>query len=455
MEKPNVLLLTLDTLRWDMLSCYAHTASPTPRLDHLASTGFRFEQAITGGSWTQAAFPVIMTSTYASMYGGCLGPLSPERPSPIESLTASGYNTAGFSTNPHLSRRKLYNRGFQIFHDLAPAEGNPPLRRIKGGQRLLRQPLTHNLLRLAGQRMRPPRLYSSAADVTEHVCRWLSDVKAPFFGWAHYMDLHWPYHLEETLEDPVQIARAWQDLAIMYGRSNFHGETITADQRDYFVALYVQSLQFLDAQIGRLLDYLDSSSLSENTIVVLVSDHGEEFLDHGRWGHWESNLYDEILRVPLIIRLPGHPGRQVIKRQVRLLDLMPTILDFCSCPSPEKILGTSLTPLLRESEERYEVDTAISEMQRDIWHRVAVRTEKFKYVWDSKKPNQPVLYDLSADSGEKQNVSAAYPQEGVRFQAQVEAHLHCVSQTESSEVLLEPEIDEEVAQRLRDLGYID
>jgi arylsulfatase A-like enzyme len=269
------------------------------------------------------------------------------------------------------------------------------------------------------------------------------------------MDLHWPYHLEEKLEDPVKIARAWQDLAVMYGRSNFHGETITAEQRDYFVALYVQSLQYLDAQIGRLLDYLDSSGLSENTMVVVVSDHGEEFLDHGRWGHWESNLYDEILRVPLIIRLPGDPGGRVIKRQVRLIDLMPTILDLCSCPTPEKLMGTSLGPLLMEEEELYEVEAAISEMQRDIWHRVAVRTEKFKYVWDSKNPSQPVLYDLQADSGEKQNVSADYPQEVVRFQSQVDAHLHCVSQTESSEVLPEPEVDEAVAQRLRDLGYID
>ena len=104
MNKPNVILLTIDTLRANMLHCYGHKKPLTPNLDRLAASGLRFEQAITGGSWTQAAFPVMLTSSYAAMYGGCLGQLSPERPSPIEALARNGYTTAGFSTNPHLSQ---------------------------------------------------------------------------------------------------------------------------------------------------------------------------------------------------------------------------------------------------------------------------------------------------------------------------------------------------------------
>src|SRR5215203_1374339 len=143
MNKPNVILLTIDTLRADMLNCYGYKTPLTPNINRLATSGIRFEQAISGGSWTQAAFPVMMTSSYAAMYGGCLGRLASERPSPIETLVAHGYKTAAFSTNPHLSRATGYDRGFQHFSDLIPTEADPPLRRIKGGQRLLRNSLFH------------------------------------------------------------------------------------------------------------------------------------------------------------------------------------------------------------------------------------------------------------------------------------------------------------------------
>jgi arylsulfatase A-like enzyme len=455
MNKPNVILLTIDTLRADMLNCYGYNTPLTPNIDRLAASGIRFEQAISGGSWTQAAFPVIMTSSYAAMYGGCLGRLASERPSPVETLAGNGYTTGGFSTNPHLSRTTGYDRGFHHFSDLVPAEVNPRLRRIKGGQRLLRNPLLHYGLRLLGNRMRPARLYSSAAELTDSLYRWLEHVKTPFFAWVHYMDLHWPYHLEEALTHPQDIAQAWQDLAIMHGRSNFNGnEPITAAQGKHFVGLYEQSLQYLDTQIGRLMYYLEKLGYDSNTIIILLSDHGEEFLDHGRWGHWESNLYDEILRVPLIIQMPGWSGNQVIRRQVRLLDLMPTILDLCGCPLPNDLMGVSLAPLWTQRETEYQVEVAISEMRRDPWHRIAVRTEAFKYIWDSKRPNQPDLYDLRADPGEKQNVHDRFPQEVNRFQAAVDAHRLQVAATEPAIAVPKLELDEEVASRLRDLGYL-
>jgi arylsulfatase A-like enzyme len=201
------------------------------------------------------------------------------------------------------------------------------------------------------------------------------------------------------------------------------------------------------------MDYLETSGDGSNTIVILISDHGEEFLDHGRWGHWESNLYDEILRVPLIIRMPDGPGSKVIQRQVRLLDLMPTILDLCGCPFPNDLLGVSLAPLWTHSEANYEVEVAISEMRRDPWHRVAVRTEAFKYIWDSKRPTQPDLYDLCADPAEKQNVSTHYPEEVSRFQTIVDVHLGRVKETEPAMVAQKLELDVDVITRLRDLGY--
>jgi arylsulfatase A-like enzyme len=268
------------------------------------------------------------------------------------------------------------------------------------------------------------------------------------------MDMHWPYHLEETLTRPADIAQAWQDLATMHSPSNLNrNEPMTAAQRDHFVALYEQSLSYLDAQIGRLLIQLEESGRDANTIIIVVADHGEEFLDHNRWGHWESNLYDEILRVPLIIRLPNGPQGQVIQQQVRALDLMPTTLDLCGSPTPAGVMGASLAPLWTQGAAEYETEAAISEMRRDPWHRVAVRTEAFKFIWDNKRPYQPDLYDLRSDPGEKQDVSGQYPREVSQFQASVDAHLRRVADT--NPVTAAPEQDEEVTRRLRDLGFLE
>ncbi|HNB50455.1 MAG TPA: sulfatase, partial [Anaerolineales bacterium] len=351
MTPPNILLITIDTLRADKLSCYGYKVPTTPNIDQLAARSIRFEQAITGGSWTQAAFPVMMTSSYASWYGGCLGPLSTQRPAAIETLQKHGYNTFAFSSSPLLSRNYGYDRGFRDFDDLIPGEADPAIRQMKGGERLLRLPVVHQVGKLLGQKTRPARLYVSAEELTERTSRWLEKNRGPFFGWLHYMDVHWPYHLEEELISPEQIAQAWNDIAHLY-RVNWKKETITSAQKERYLKLYERAIQYTDAHIGKLLNKLDALGLRENTIIILLSDHGEEFLERSRWGHFETNLYDEILHVPLLISLPGREA-QTVHRQVRTLDLMPTILDLAGAPAPHGMEGASLAPLWEQGEDAY------------------------------------------------------------------------------------------------------
>jgi len=454
MNKPNVILLTIDALRADMLGCYGHIPSVTPNLDQLSAAGIRFQQAITGGSWTQAAFPVLLTSTYASMHGGCLGPLSLERPSPIAALAENGYTTGGFSTSPLLSRMYGYHRGFHHFVDLVPGESDPLLRRFKGGERLLRSPATHYLTGMLGVHMRPARVYVSAEELTDMLCAWLENVEGPFFAWAHYMDVHWPYHLEERLIQPREIAQTWRDLTHLY-RVNWKGASITSAQREHYIRLYEQALQYTDDQIGRFIKTLDKLGHLANTIVIITSDHGEEFMERGRWGHLEINLYDEILKVPLIINLPDLLGSRVIQRQVRLLDLMPTILDLCTCLPPEGLQGTSLVPLWTQDSFGNEAEISISERLRNDSHIVAVRTEAFKYIWDSRHPHQAKLHDLQFDPGERYNVSLRYPELSRKFQDCVATHISLVSQTSPKHQVLEPIMEDEILRRLRDLGYVE
>lgn len=451
MYKPNIVLLTIDTLRSDRLGCYGFRPSITQNIDWLAERSVRFTQAITGGSWTQAAFPVILTSTNASMYGGCLAPLSPARPMPIQWLQKQGYRTAGFSTSPLLSRQYGYHQGFDYFVDLVPEEKDPRLRRIKGGHFLLKQPITHSLARLFGVCSRPARLYVSAEQLTREVCDWISANPTPFFVWAHYMDVHWPYHLEDRLIKPGEIAQAWRDVVHLHD-ANWNGAVITEVQRDHYIRLYEEAVAYTDQQLGLLFDFLESRRLIEDTLIIILADHGEEFQEHGRWGHWEDNLHDEIIKVPLLIKPPGMMRGRVVEDQVRLLDIMPTILDICDCPAPENMLGTSLRSLWTAGNGGYLSQIAISEMWRDAWHIIAVRSETYKLIWDSKQPGAYRLYDLNQDPGETTPLKGTDDQLLEELQSHVHMTLELMNNTR--ETVSAPHHDEAMINRLRDLGYL-
>lgn len=454
MINPNIILLTIDTLRPDRLGCYGRRPSITPNIDRLADSGIRFTQAITGGSWTQAAFPVIMTSSNASMYGGCLGPLAANRPSPISAFRDAGYRTAGFSTSPLLSKKYGYDLGFDEFVDLDPGEKDPRLRKIKGGQLVLQQPATHYLSAVLGIQSRPAKIYSSAESLTDLVCGWIERTAGPFFLWAHYMDVHWPYHLENDLKNPQQISQAWRDVDHLH-KANWDGETISSEQRDHYIDLYEKALVYTDTQLGRLFRFINDIGVEEDTIIILVSDHGEEFLEHGRWGHWEDNLHDEILVVPLIMRIPEIDQAIRIDRQVRLLDIMPTLHDLSQVPQPEGLLGKSLTPLWGDNPEIYSPEFAISEMWRDKWHIIAVRTENAKIIWDSKKPAEPELYNLDRDAQEHLNIYNDQPTAGDRLVKQVESVLNVMDATKPQQAVSVPDMDDDMISRLRDLGYVE
>jgi arylsulfatase A-like enzyme len=426
----------------------------TPNIDRLARESVKFEYAITGGSWTQAAFPVLLTSTYASMFGGCLGPLSKDRPSPIESLARNGYQTHGFSTNHLLSRKYGYDRGFHTFTDLVPEETDPVLRQIKGGENLLRRPVTHSISNLVGVQTRPARTYVSGESLVDAIDRSLPAIQEPFFIWAHFMDTHWPYHIEESLQDSERIAQAWRDLVYMH-RINRKGYPLTPEMRDHFLYLYKAALQYTDLKIGSLVASLEDHHLRDETIIVLISDHGEEFKERNYWGHFEVNLFDEILRVPWLINLPGKESGQTIGQQVRTLDLMPTILDLCGVVSPEGVEGTSVAPLWDSFEKELPENVSISEMWRVERHIVAVRTSSYKFIWDSASPDDPQLFDLIHDPGELQNIAGLRRDLIPKFQATVEAHLEKKSATSDSETEAVVETDQAIVQRLRDLGYMD
>lgn len=452
-KPPNVLFLTIDTLRADALGSYGDPNGNTPALDRLASEGLRFDQAITGGSWTQAAFPPLLTSSYASMFGGCLGPLAAGRPSPIEALGNYGYRTIGITSSPLLGRRFGYDRGFEHFQELIPTEKDPRIRRIKGGERLLALRLTHRIAGFFGRNLRPARRYVSAAEVNEQFMRALEPGR-PIFAWLHFMDVHWPYHREEELANPSEIAQAWVDVKHLY-RVNWKNEAITPEQEMHYLRLYQAAVRYTDARIGELLAGLDNAGLLENFVIIVASDHGEEFLERGQWGHFEINLHDEIIRVPLIIRLPGGTSGGTILRQVQTLDVMPTVLDLCGCPPPPGMFGQSLVPLWANEPLNFEDRPSISEMWRIGHHRIAVRTPGHKLIWDSRAPDLPALYDLASDPHEREDIARHRPDLVRQFGEVVAAHRRTAAGSAPAAPVETPANDEAMVRRLRDLGYLE
>jgi arylsulfatase A-like enzyme len=265
------------------------------------------------------------------------------------------------------------------------------------------------------------------------------------------MDVHWPYHLEERLIDPGEIAQAWRDVVHLHN-ANWNRAVITSAQREHYIRLYEEAVAYIDQQLGVLFDFLESSGLEEDTSIIVLADHGEEFQEHGRWGHWEDNLHDEIIKVPLLIKPPGLIRRQVIEEQVRLLDIMPTILDICECPSPENMLGTSLRPLWEAENNEHLPRVAISEMWRDTWHIIAVRTEGYKLIWDNKQPNTYRLYNLSRDPEETVPVEGEDEQLIAGLLSHVHKTLELMENTRQAASA--PYLDDAMISRLRDLGYL-
>jgi arylsulfatase A-like enzyme len=268
------------------------------------------------------------------------------------------------------------------------------------------------------------------------------------------MDVHWPYHREEDLSTAREIAQAWRDVLHLH-RVNWKNAPISPEQRAHYLDLYERAVAYADAQARRLVEGLDAAGLLENTVLIVVSDHGEEFLERGRWGHFETNLHDEIVRVPLIFRIPGRPGGLVIHHQVSTLDLMPTVLDLAGCPFPDGLQGHSLQALWAGGDATYPARPAISEMWRGEWHIVSIRTPDRKFIWDSRRPDRPALFDLVRDPAEREDIAGREPEDAAEFRPLLERHLRHAAETRPDRPAAAPELDGEMVRRLRDLGYLE
>lgn len=399
----NVLLITLDTTRADRIGAYGYSAAETPNLDRLAGEGVLFEHCITPSAFTLPSHSSIMTGLYPPHHGVRLNgttALSDTNTTLAEQLSSRGYRTGAFAGAFVLDGRWGLAQGFEHYDD-----------DFKLGQ---------------DQQLDLARVQRPANLVTDAALKWLQqDQSRPFFAWLHFYDAHTPY-------EPPEPYRA------RFGSRGLSGA-------------YDGEIAFTDSQIGRLLDWIESQKLRENTIIVVVADHGEGLGSHGEGEHG-FYVYDYAVRVPLIMRFPGTAGRRVIP-QVRTVDILPTVMELLGGEAgTPAIQGESLMPLINGQQKetpRYAYSESMAVHLQYGWSALySLRSDGYKFI----EAPRAELYDLKQDPVESENRLDNLR----RVAREMRAELKTI-RDEGDKVVTktqEANLDSETMRMLASLGYV-
>ncbi|MCK5611765.1 sulfatase [Candidatus Pacearchaeota archaeon] len=430
-EGPNILLISIDTLRADHVGCYGYHRDTTPNLDKIASESVLFTQAISPASWTTPAHMSIFTALYPIKHNV----LNTKMKLNIEVITLAkvlqghGYMTGACISAPTMLPADLgFSRGFDTYDDYTvgiDVDMNMfGLNDLYGGQN------SHPIC---------PITHSMATTFLE------GRGKGKFFLFIHYWDIHGNY-------DAPQPYKKMFDKDY---EGNFDGSQesinkikpgIAKRDLEHMIARYDGEIRYVDDYIGKLMDKLRELNLLDKTLLIITADHGEEFLEHG--GNWHGKtLYDEVIHVPLIIRYPSLiPQNNVITTQVSTVSIMPTILDIVDIPLEHQVQGESLLPLII-AETQVPIQPVYSEMTKN--EKRAIRADDFKFIGDFENDERQ-LFDLKKDSREYINLI----DKETEIAGDLEKKLLRWIKASRSSTEKPAELDEQTKQRLKSLGYL-
>ncbi len=403
-QQPNLLLIGVDTLRADRLSGYGYPGPTSPRIDAFLSQAAVFEDAQATSSWTLASFASLLTSLYPSSHrcASFATRLLPQYTTLAELLSERDYSTAGIVSHLFLGEKHGLSQGFERYDQELVLED--PQR-------------SHEQI--------------SSPGITDRALAWLrgrasEPRRQPWFLFVHYFDPHSVYNPHAGFSERFEESDS--------GR--YDGE-----------------IAFTDEHIGRLLEALSELDLAADTVVALVSDHGEEFGEHGS-AHHGKTLHREVLQVPFAIRAPGLPPRRV-RELVTIVDFLPTVLELLRIPLPEAPLaGRSLVPLMRG--EPLEPRGALAELRlKPEFPADAYVLERWKLVAE-RGGDAPIfrLYDRQADPNEQTDLAAQNPEVVEDLRQRMRAALQAaraVGQTYRGSERVEH--SERELEQLRALGY--
>jgi arylsulfatase A-like enzyme len=429
-----VILITVDCLRADHVGFNGYSRPTTPFLDSLATESLVFSNAIVAGTPTYYSFPATMASRYPLDLGREVVGLAPGEPTIATQLKSAGYATAAFlAGNPYLSPRFGYDFGFDVFRDFLDEEISPHLvsASSNGGSGLNRSlnELSHRfgmgslydeLYFRYCQRKAPSvdsmsllRRFPAADAMIDEARSWIASVEAPFFLWLHLMDPHSPYYPPEEA-----LALMDDDVSPQHARylNSYWNRGLPvrrfASRRPQINALYDAGIRWMDKHVGRLVESLRESQRWQNCVFALTADHGEEFLDHGGRYHAPSKLTEELIRVPLLLCVPGANKIGRMSEPFSLLHLAPTLLEAARVEVPPEFKGHS--HWRHAPNDAYSREAAIVECiagctnpfrraDRLNARILAVREARYKIVLDFQS-DRDQMFDLEKDPAEYQSV---------------------------------------------------
>ena len=422
-EPPNVVLIVIDTLRYDHLACYGGERNTSPAMDALASESARFVRAYATAPWTIPSIASILTGRFPSNHGALQlnSKLPAEALTLAEILASRDYLTAGVVSHILLYRSRGFSQGCDHYAEAAGRDVHNSLTTDKVTDRA-----TEFLERFATQ-------------------------EQPFFLFVHYFDPHYNYvrHPEYGFAaDSAGRLLGGEDLEELREIE----DDLSPEEFAFLADIYDEEIRHTDAGVGRLLGKLRELGLYDRTLIILTGDHGEEFGDHGRLGH-SRTLYEEVMRVPLIIREPSRePRARVVESPVSLVSIVPTVLDLAAIPADSLVFqGESLAPLLSGPPPRpgvlfFEVD--FDEMKA---YKKGILIDRLKVIRDD-VTGKVELYDIRADPHELADLAGE--------RSDILSELSPVLDRQSAvarDAGLTPEtspLSESDVIRLRSLGYI-
>lgn len=428
----NVLLITIDSLRADcsgwmdrMTKCKTLASS----ISKPSEKPYVFLNAIAPSTHTSPSFLSILSGNYPSRYGDWFSAYSNERTIISEIFSQNGYQTCAINSNPYISRAFNFNRGFDFFED------NLRYRNTEGTKKRFDQ----NWRKLKGLFKQP---YEPGYNISHQALEWLrnkSETK-PYFLWVHYMDVHGPYITEEDQSLMTRIS-----AALLWHKALNQPEKMTQEDITRFKRSYMKQMKFIEWYTNDLLSEIDLL----DTVVIITADHGDFLGEHGFFGH-KFALYEEILHIPLLIKLPSSidlKGRE-ISGSVSTMDILPTLVDLLGLQGENVFDGESLCPLLRDKYVTNNTRYIISEVSRK---HLCVRRHFWKLIVDYSRGNKE-LYNLEEDPQEHRNLYLEMREISSELEDIISYHLdECKVDSISPKQM---SLDNEIKERLRALGYI-
>jgi len=436
----NILLIVADALRADHLGCYGYPRETSPAIDALAREGVLFLNCYVQASWTKPSIASLLTSLYPSIHSATdTRHLLPESADTLaEQLQESGYITYGLVNNPVVDSGFNFHQGYDFFDDYQMMD--------KIYETALRElpysgTIKNILSGLTGRQFD----YFDRDDIRTSLKRilpWLDRYREQdLFMFLHFLDPHAPYSPPPPY-DRIFLPEGKDDVS-----------------RD--IALYDGEIRFIDDQIKILFDRLKSWDLYDKTLIIFTSDHGEAFGEHGDFLHGHT-IYQDQLKVPLIIKFPDGPAGRIIGQTVRSIDISPTILDYLGVKTDSKLEGVSLMSLLRKGDQAELAKTIYIELDNFNGRfslRGVIRDNRWKLILtessslrDIEKDGPLELYDLEKDPGENENVLELKPETAGNLR---ELLLRYRNYSEENRLFApQTELSGERMRQIRALGYM-